>query len=198
MPWDALAKIYYHSMSSDMGALAIDARIAIGAMIIKHKLKTDDREAIEAIRENMYMEYFPGLSEYKYNDIKESGLEENEEGPKLNTTKRKPKKNKCKLLMDATVADQMIAYPTDLGLLSRSREESERLIDELCKNLDIKHKPRTYRRLTRKQYLNLAKKKNKSKKEIHTGLGQQLRYLKRNLKNIDKLLDKTERYALST
>ena len=94
--------------------------------------------------------------------------------------------------MDATVADQMIAYPTDLGLLARSREESERLIDELCKKLDIKHKPRTYRRLARKLYLNVAKKKNKSKKEIHKGIGQQLRYLRRNLKNIDKLLDTTE------
>jgi len=50
-------------MSSDMGAPAINARIVTGAMIIKHKLKLDDREAIEAIRENMYMQYFPGLSE---------------------------------------------------------------------------------------------------------------------------------------
>jgi len=248
MPWDALARIYYHSMSSDMGAPAIDARIVIGAMIIKHKLKLDDRETMETIRENMYMQYFLGLKEYineyvfdrslfttlryrlgadkfdamtrqiilrsekKYdeaerdidnqdnnmklnksdNDIKESGLEENEEGPKAITTKGKPVKNKGKLLMDATVADQMIAHPTDLGLLARSREESERLIDELCETLDIRHKPRTYRRLARKQYLNLAKKKNKSKKEINKGIGQQLRYLRRNLKSIDKLLDKTE------
>jgi len=82
--------------------------------------------------------------------------------------------------------------PTDLGLLSRSREESERLIDELCKELDIKDKPRTYRCLARKQYLNLAKKKNKSKKEIRKGIGQQLRYLRRNLKTIDNLLDTAE------
>ncbi|MBP8960315.1 MAG: transposase [Bacteroidales bacterium] len=83
----------------------------------------------------------------------------------------------------------MIAYPTDLGLLARSREESERLIDELCKELNIRDKPRTYRRKARKEYLNLAKKKNKSKKEIRKGVGQQLRYLRRNLKSIDKLLD---------
>ena len=84
----------------------------------------------------------------------------------------------------------MISYPTDLGLLSRSREESERLIDELCKALVINDKPRTYRRLARKGYLNVAKKKNKSKNEIRKAVGQQLRYLSRNLKNIDKLLDK--------
>jgi hypothetical protein len=247
MPWDALARIYYRSMSSDMGAPAIDARIIIGAMIIKHKLKLDDRETIETIRENMYMQYFLGLSEYKYEDvfdrslfttlryrlgadkfdamtrqiilrsekkeeaaekdlndpsndmtmnkfdpgIEEVDLKGNEESKEI-TTEEKPVKNKGKLIMDATVADQMIAYPTDLGLLARSREESERLIDELSKKLDIKHKPRTYRRLARKQYLNLARKKNKSKKEIRKGVGQQLRYLRRNLKNIDKLLDTAE------
>ena len=93
--------------------------------------------------------------------------------------------------MDATVADQMISYPTDFGLLARSREESERLIDKLCKELSIKNKPRTYRRIARKEYLNLAKKKNKSKKEIRKGIGKQLRYLSRNLKSIEKLLDST-------
>jgi hypothetical protein len=118
------------------------------------------------------------------------GLGENEEGLKEITIKEKPVKNKGKLIMDATVADQMIAYPTDLGLLARSREESERLIDELCRILGIRHKPRTYRRLARKLYLNLAKKKNKSKKEINKGIGQQLRYLRRNLKSINGLLDK--------
>jgi len=59
----------------------------------------------------------------------------------------------------------MIAYPTDLGLLARSREDSERLIDELCVELNIRDKPRTYRRKARKEYLNLAKRKNKSKKK---------------------------------
>ncbi|MBT9145759.1 MAG: hypothetical protein DDT42_01636 [candidate division WS2 bacterium] len=123
--------------------------------------------------------------------IEETGLKGNE-GSNETATEEKPVKNKGKLIMDATVADQMTAYPTDLGLLARSREESERLIDMLCKKLDIKDKPRTYRRLARKIYLNVAKKKNKSKKEIRKGIGQQLRYLNRNLKNIDKLSDTTE------
>lgn len=246
IPWDALARIYYRSMSSDMGAPAIDARIVIGAMIIKHKLKLDDRETMETIRENMYMQYFLGLKAYvneyvfdrslfttlRYrlgadrfdamtrqiilrsenkedaaeedlndsgNDmtmnklggsIKEDNIKGNE-GSEGTGTEEKPPKNKGKLIMDATVADQMIAYPTDLGLLSRSREESERLIDGLCKELNIKNKPRTYRRIARKEYLNLAKNKNKSKKEIRKGIGQQLRYLNRNLKNIDRLLDRS-------
>jgi hypothetical protein len=250
LPWDALASIYYRSMSSDMGAPAIDARIVIGAMIIKHKLKLDDRETIETIRENMYMQYFLGLKGYTYQDVfdrslfttlryrlgadkfdamtrqiilrsegKEDVAKKDLDDPsneittsklkrgdndvslptkqgsteiesKETVTEQKPKENKGILIVDATVADQMIAYPTDLGLLSRSREESERLIDELCKALVINDKPRTYRRVARKKYLNVAKKKNKSKNEIRKAIGQQLRYLRRNLKSIDKLLDK--------
>ena len=68
VPWDSLAGIYYRSMSSDMDAPAFGARIVIRAMIIKHKLKLDDREAIEAIRENMYIQYFLGLKDYTYED----------------------------------------------------------------------------------------------------------------------------------
>jgi len=239
LPWDAMASIYYRTMSADMGAPAIDARIVIGAMIIKHKLKLDDRETIETIKENIYMQYFLGLKEYIYEDVfdrslfttlryrigadkfdamtrqiiltsegkheaAKKDLDENDHNTNDNTqvnqttSKEEPQKNeakvtkgnKGKLIVDATVADQMIAYPTDLGLLSRSREESERLIDALCKTLIIADKPRTYRRLARKQYLNVAKKKNKTKRELRKAIGQQLRYLKRNLKSINGLLDK--------
>jgi transposase, IS5 family len=105
-------------------------------------------------------------------------------------------KNKGKLLVDATVADQMIAYPTDLGLLNTSREESERLIDLICDTMHVEQKPRTYRRNARKQYLNIAKKKNKNKKELHKAIGQQIRYLRRNIKSINKLLDKSEELKL--
>jgi IS5 family transposase len=235
LPWDAMASIYYRAMSADMGAPSIDARIVIGAMIIKHKLKLDDREAIETIRENPYMQYFLGLSEYTYEAVfdrslftalryrlgaekfdamtrqiilksegkKEVSETKNEDHNKENmdnTTSQDSgakgsgeiAKPNGKLIVDATVADQMIVYPTDLGLLSRSREESERLIDELCKVMGISEKPRTYRRKARKQYLLLAKKKNKGTKEIHKAIGQQLRYLRRNQKSIEKLLDKCQ------
>jgi len=231
LPWDALASIYYRSMSSDQGAPAIDARVVIGAMIVKHKLKLDDRETIETIRENPYIQYYLGLEEYTYEDVFDRSLfttlryrigvekfdamtrqiiltsegkgeaarkdlddnkpEHQAQDQSATEEKRveKPKGNKGKLIVDATVADQMIAYPTDLGLIARSREESERLIDSLCKALYINDKPRTYRRIARKQYLNVAKKKNKTRNELRKSIGQQLRYLKRNLKSINGLLD---------
>ena len=48
------------------------------------------------------------------------------------------KKNKGRLKMDATVADQMIVYPTDLGLLNTARLETERMIDDLYKQSGAK------------------------------------------------------------
>jgi hypothetical protein len=44
IPWDALASIYYRSMSSDMGAPAIDARIVIGAMTRQIILRSEKKE----------------------------------------------------------------------------------------------------------------------------------------------------------
>ena len=99
--------------------------------------------------------------------------------------------NKGKLKIDATVADQQILYPTDLGLLNRSREESERIIDLLYENSKdkLKEKPRTYRRVARQRYLAVSKKRRKGRQEIKKAIGQQLRYVKRNLKTIGLLLD---------
>jgi hypothetical protein len=82
-----------------------------------------------------------------------------------------PVKNQGKLLLDATVADQMIVHPTDLGLVSKSREESEWIIDLLCQGLEVRIKPRTYRRKARKQYLSIAKKKHKTRKQIRKAWG---------------------------
>lgn len=74
LPWDELAEIYYQGMDKTKGQPALDARIAIGALIVKHKLKLDDRETIETIRENMYIQYFLGLSQYTIEDVFDRSL----------------------------------------------------------------------------------------------------------------------------
>jgi transposase, IS5 family len=100
-----------------------------------------------------------------------------------------PIKNKGTLKVDATIADQMIKYPTDLSLLNDSREQAERIIDQIWQQSGQKNKPRDYRRLARKAYLNLAKKKRKTKREIRKGLRQQLQFLARDIRIIHHLLD---------
>ena len=74
LPWDELAQVYYSRMCSDNGTPTKDARLVIGAMIIKHKQKLSDRESIETIRENVYMQYFLGLSNYTYEDVFDRSL----------------------------------------------------------------------------------------------------------------------------
>src|SRR5215217_6916337 len=64
IPWDKLAAIYYRSMRADFGAPSLSARMVIGAVIIKHILNIDDREVVEQIRENTYLQYFFGLSSF--------------------------------------------------------------------------------------------------------------------------------------
>lgn len=258
MPWDKLASIYHKTLSSDQGAPAIAARIVMGAFVVKHKMKLDDRETIECIRENMYVQYFLGLSNYTTQDVFDRSLfttlryrlgadkfdqmsasliatafglpndqSENEEtidGSQDNDQSKEDTsdlviedeaqqsspgeiekketaciveipKAKGKLKLDATVADQMIKYPTDLDLLNASREESERIIDALCEKSEVEKKPRTYRRKARQNYLSIAKKKKKSFKDIRKVIGKQLNYVSRNLKSIHTLLDKFESLA---
>merc|ERR1712178_513686 len=74
--------------------------------------------------------------------------------------KEKKIKNKGKLILDATCAPADIEYPTDLGILNQARIETERIIDNLYKPLRVKlrKKPRTSRKIARKEYLKVAKK----------------------------------------
>jgi transposase, IS5 family len=109
-----------------------------------------------------------------------------------------PKKNKGRVIFDATACPQDIAYPNDLNLLSESRKKSEYLVDILYKPELHSSKPRTYRKNARKEYLKTAMKKNKSKKELRRALKKQLSYLKRNITSIDKLLDAYETIPLNS
>ena len=49
---------------SEKGAPAKSFRMALGALIIKEKLGISDRETVEQIRENPYLQYFIGQSSY--------------------------------------------------------------------------------------------------------------------------------------
>ena len=64
LPWDELAQVYYKKLNHKQGRAALDARVAIGAMLIKHRLKLSDRETVATIQENPYMQYFLGLDRF--------------------------------------------------------------------------------------------------------------------------------------
>jgi hypothetical protein len=97
--------------------------------------------------------------------------------------------NNGRLILDATVAEQAVRFPTDLDLLNEAREISEKLIDVLYPQTSLKKKPRTYRRQARKAYLALAKQRRPGTGKRLRGIRQQLQYLRRNLGHVEKLLD---------
>ena len=131
--------------------------MVIGAVIIKHKLILSDEETVLQIQENPYLQYFIGLSRYQeepafapslfveirrrmgsdvFAAFEQAILAEIERSRKKQTSGNEdqdPPSHKGKLVIDATVAEQAVRYPTDLGLLNESREITEKLIDELAK-----------------------------------------------------------------
>lgn len=231
IPWDEVCSIYRRKVPlSSTGRPSINPRIILGSLIIKYICNLDDRETVDQISENVYMQYFLGYSSFtsdkpfdaslfvdirkqlglelinainekivslktkmvsgqeggKDNDISSPSSDKKEEGSGEET-------HKGKIIFDATCCPQDIAYPTDLDLLSDSREKAEELIDFLYRPSLHKTKPRTYRRTARKLYLQVAQKKNKSRKVIRRAIRQQLQYLRRDIAGINSLLDAYER-----
>jgi len=134
-------------------------------------------------------------SENEEEPIIENSEQEKEDTPDLNYS---VPSHEGQLILDATACPQDISYPTDLNLLSDAREKSEQLIDTLYDaDKHGKKKPRTYREKARKQYLQTAQKKTKTKKEIHRAIKKQLSYVRRNISSIHKLLDSSSSIPLN-
>jgi IS5 family transposase len=74
IPWDELARIYTKSLRDDFGRPAVDARVVIGAMIIKYKKSLSDEETIEEICENPYLQFFLGFREFTHRRIFDPSL----------------------------------------------------------------------------------------------------------------------------
>ena len=227
IPWDDLVSLFNkHNPPKQTGRPALNPRVLIGAVIIKHILNLDDRETVAQITENMYLQFFLGYSSYikeppfdasLFVDIRKrlgqeliAEMNERVYGFSMEKAvqKRKESKNekddppdsevenKGEVIYDATVCPQDIAYPTDLGLLNKSREITEQIIDVLHRIKPLEKKPRTYRQNARKGYLKIGQNKNPSKKTIRKGIKAQLQYLRRNFKTIERQLDRFDAFPL--
>jgi transposase, IS5 family len=213
IPWSDFESEYAQNFSKDQGAPAKSFRMALGALIIKEKLGTSDKETVEQIKENPYLQYFVGMSDYsneapfeasmlvhfreridknlinKINSYMVKNLREKEE-KKKEKEELKSIKNQGKLILDATCAPADISYPNDLGILNKARRQTEKIIDSLYKSCQtqLNKKPKTYRKKARKDYLKVAKKRRPSRQERHKAIAKQLQYIKRNLHHIEKLI----------
>jgi IS5 family transposase len=106
--------------------------------------------------------------------------------------------NQGSLLVDATCAPADVAYPTDLNLLNEAREKLEAIIDALHEPVvGQEPKPRTYREKARKQYLAVSKQRRAGAKVIRKAIGQQLRYVGRNLETVARQVQQQSLKPLS-
>jgi len=157
------------------------------------------------IRKRMNEDVYKGFEQTLTGEIeklktghrKTSGVADNDDSLSDEEKKQLPEQGQCveaapnkgQLIIDATIADQDIRYPTDINLLNKSREISEQLIDELYNRGSCNKKPRTYRQQARKSYLSFVKQKRRSKRTRRKLIKKQLQYVKRNLSHIDTLLN---------
>lgn len=223
IPWQEFEEDYSSFFSLEMGAPAKPFRMALGALIIKEKLGISDRETVEQIKENPYLQYFIGMSSYSNEAPFDASMlvhfrerisaelvskvnqemvkkmleaascidsEKKTESPGKATEQGNTPKNRGKLILDATCAPGDISYPTDLNLLNQARKQTERIIDLLYEQIKgtLEKKPRTYREIARKDYLEVAKKRRVSQKDRRKAIKKQLQYIKRNLSYIDQLI----------
>ncbi|MFM6151938.1 MAG: transposase, partial [Sphaerospermopsis kisseleviana] len=168
IPWSEFEAEYAAIFTEFLGAPAKTFRMALGALIIKEKLGTSDRETVEQIRENPYLQYFIGMSAYSnqtpfdpsmlvhfreridmnlvnrlnqkiVKKVLESQEEEEVKAKKSEVEDSKSEvTNRGKLILDASCAPADISYPTDLGLLNQARKQTETIIDTLYNSLKIK------------------------------------------------------------
>ena len=218
IPWDQAQEAYGENFCDDNGSPAKSARIALGALLIKERLGASDRETVDQIRENPYLQYFLGFKEYQdqppfdaslmthfrkrfdpvmLNQVNESivARAKADEAPKpANDTKDEDDDSaspapKGPLIVEAPCTPADITCPTDLRLLNAAREKSEEMIDAMhAPAVGGGPKPRTYRQKACRAYLSIAKQKKPGYKKIRKAIGQQLRYLRRNLGSIDRMI----------
>lgn len=100
--------------------------------------------------------------------------------------KQEPPANGGTMIVDATCAPSQIRFPQDTTLLNEVRENTEAIINTL--HTLGTAKPRTYRKRAHKDYLKLVRCRKPAAKKIRKCIGQQLRYLRRNLNTINEML----------
>ena len=199
IPWDRLES-KYRSYFSDKGRPAKDGRLVIGILLLKHMTGLSDDEIVKQVSENPYMQAFCGLGNFVTAPLLDSSslskirkrlgkkyFDELERDTYHVLIEQKIIKGRG-MLVDATVFPEYIRYPTDSNLLNEAREWVVKKIKTLGSSLGIK--VRTYCRKAHKEFLNFSKKKTKSKKAIRRIRKSLLQYLRRNINQMESLLEK--------
>lgn len=223
IPWDVFETRYAELFPSGTGNVAKPVQMALGALIIQTKFQYSDRELVDQITENPYLQFFIGLPGYQEEkpfdastlvDFRKRitaemlmeaneyllGHKDKEDPPSGSGTgsggedDAEPK-NEGTLIVDATCAPVNIRYPQDVSLLNEAREKLEAMIAHFHKAYGLPL-PRRYCRNARKDYLAFAKSKKHTRKKIRKAVRKQLGYVARDLRYLEKFMG--DGYALES
>lgn len=215
IPWDEVETRYAELLDSGNGRPALPVRVALGACIIKEKLKASDEETVEQIRENHYLQYFIGYESYRDEQpfdpsmmvhfrkrlsgkiLKEiNDLVVEREIAKTKTYAEGKDKdppegggsNRGTLIVDATCAPEAMRFPHDVTTLDEARTKTESIIDRLFEAMpEGSKKPRTHRKIARIAFLKFIRNRKPRTRDIRRALKTQLQYVERNLRNITEM-----------
>ena len=216
IPWDEFEIKYAGLFPSLTGNVAKPLRMALGALIIQTKFQFSDRELVEQITENPYLQYFIGLPGYREEPPFDAStlvlfrkritmdmiMEANEYILTAKNDRKNPpssgssgdkggpeteSENKGTLTLDASCAPAHIRYPQDMSLLNEAREFLEGMIQRFCKYYNLPL-PRRYKRQARKAYLAFAKSKKHTAKKVRAAIRKQLAYVRRDLGYLEQFM----------
>ncbi|MCX6556613.1 MAG: transposase [Candidatus Aminicenantes bacterium] len=174
---------------SHTGRPGTDSRLFIDLMLLKYMTGVSDREILESVLENPYMQMFCGFERFVTRRMldtstltrlrKKVGVEffrDMEERTYRLLIERRIIRAKG-MLVDTTVFPENVKYPSDVGSLNMAREWLVKRVTAMGGRLG--HRYRTYKCTARKVYLNFTKKKAKRKKTVEKAKRQMLNFVRR-------------------
>lgn len=226
IPWDAFETKYASLFPSGTGNVAKPLRMALGALIIQTKFQYADRELVEQITENPYLQYFIGLPGYQ------------EQAPfDASTLVLFRKRISAEMLMEVNeyVLSQKedkeeSGRPPSAGNSGGNEAEGEYTnkgtltLDATCAPANIRYPqdvsllnearekleaiisrfcrsyglplPRRYKKCARRDYLAFAKSRKHTKKKIRKALRKQLGYVARDIRYLEQFMG--DGYAMTS
>ena len=153
----------------------------VPSLLVEFRKRLDENILAEI---NEMIAAYNSSDESSDNDSKGGGNSADNTSNENDTNASSEPENEGTLILDATCAPQNIAFPQDINLLNEARENLESMIDQICDEYNF-YKPRMYREKARESYLALAKCRKRTGKRIRKAIGQQLRFISRDLGYID-------------
>lgn len=191
----------FSSLYSNTGQPSLPVRMSVGLLILKQLYDLGDETVVDAWIQNPYFQYFCGSQYFQWEKpcdpsdlvhfrkrIGEAGVQKIF---KQSVNLHSSKVSKCNtVLVDTTVQEKNITYPTDVKLHQKIIKQCNEIADD--NNLELRQ---SYKRTTKKLLVEnrfsthpkRKKKANKAKKKLRTIAGRLTRDVERKLLSVGKL-----------